>query len=900
MKTFRIFLFVLFFLNISNEVFSSLENTQWNEAYSSSSDSFYDVWGLDENNIFAVGQDGVIVYFNGSFWYKMQSNSDENLWSIWGNSKNNIFTVGSKGAILHYNGHEWSKMESGTNMHLFDVWGSSDDNVIAVGADSILQYNGEKWSKIDINTYDTTFFGVWGLDENNIYAVGDSGGIFHYNGSQWIKMETNLFPQLWSVWGYDEKNVFAVGGAWGQEGTILHFNGTDWERMTSGVFTHFWCIWGTDSDNIYAVADSGIILNYDGQSWKQINSDTSNRLRSIWGYFGTIYTTTDKGKVYSLSSSLRLKINNMTSSENSLDKMSISLNNTDSINVEKIELLIEYDNTVLDAESAALAGEYSTNGYSIKMEKIDSNKISIEIMANGNSIASTGDVFNINFNVKSENDNNIDNYKVSFIDAKINEQFINITNGFFSFENSTPTITSIPDQKTYENIENFEIAFSVDDKETAPENLSITVYNSNNSLISVNNMQIVNNGAEKILKITPNKDCFGSATIIVKASDGRKAGFSAFKFIVESVNNAPCFTKNADIVIVEDSSSQSIEDWAKNISVGPENESDQNYWFNVTNDHPGFFTKEPVITNNILSFTPAPDVFGEVKVDVVLQDDGGTDFGGKDSSEVQSFLITILSINDPPQFEITNKHECQENSGLQSIQNFSKNINAGNFEDNQNLQFIVKADKSSLFSTQPKLSNDGTLTYCPAADTTGSSLVNVVLVDDGGKDNNGIDVSKQLQFIINIFSDENSSKTINGNERSLDDENTTISGRIIAIINDRELSIENASISLTSNNNDVLTQTTDSQGAFEFSEIDKGFYNISIGTDYFEKVNFEIEKSDGNFYTDIILEKSIESVNLEKENKRLKDFFDMKLDGKKGLEEAIDALKNAVEILSDN
>ena len=58
-----------------------------------------------------------------------------------------MFAVGNGGTILHYNGTVWSVMTSGTSQDLSGVWGSSGSNVFAVGYDgTILHYDGSSWS----------------------------------------------------------------------------------------------------------------------------------------------------------------------------------------------------------------------------------------------------------------------------------------------------------------------------------------------------------------------------------------------------------------------------------------------------------------------------------------------------------------------------------------------------------------------------------------------------------------------------------------------------------------------------------------------------------------------------------------------------------------------------------
>ena len=64
--------------------------------------------------------------------------------------------------------------------------------------------------------------------------------------------------------------------------------------------------------------------------------------------------------------------------------------------------------------------------------------------------------------------------------------------------------------------------------------------------------------------------------------------------------------------------------------------------------------------------------------------------------------------------------------------------------------FIVSNDNSSLFSVPPTISVNGTLSYTPAANASGSAVVTVRLQDNGGVSNGGADTSVPQTFTITV------------------------------------------------------------------------------------------------------------------------------------------------------
>jgi len=93
----------------------------------------HSVWGSSGSDVFAVGDSGRILHYNGSTWSAMTSWTTNILHSVWGSSGSEVFAVGDSGRILHYNGSTWSAMSSWTTNNFYGVWGSS-------GSDADLQH----------------------------------------------------------------------------------------------------------------------------------------------------------------------------------------------------------------------------------------------------------------------------------------------------------------------------------------------------------------------------------------------------------------------------------------------------------------------------------------------------------------------------------------------------------------------------------------------------------------------------------------------------------------------------------------------------------------------------------------------------------------------------------------
>jgi hypothetical protein len=153
------------------------------------------------------------------------------------------------------------------------------------------------------------------------------------------------------------------------------------------------------------------------------------------------------------------------------------------------------------------------------------------------------------------------------------------------------------------------------------------------------------------LTFTPAKNANGTATVTVVAKDNggtAKGGRNTsepqtFRILVTAVNDAPSFAKGKNLSVKDDAGAQTIVNWAKKIQAGPADEADQSLTFFVQEIvNADLFSGKPAISpDGTLTFTPAAGAAGKATITVVLQDGGGTENGGTDTSSAQTFTITI-------------------------------------------------------------------------------------------------------------------------------------------------------------------------------------------------------------------------------------------------------------------
>jgi hypothetical protein len=225
-----------------------------------------------------------------------------------------------------------------------------------------------------------------------------------------------------------------------------------------------------------------------------------------------------------------------------------------------------------------------------------------------------------------------------------------------------------------------------------------------------------------------------------------------FTITVNSVNDAPSFTKGPDQTVNEDAGAQTVANWATGLSRGPADESAQTLTFTATNDNNALFSAQPAISSTgTLTYTPAANANGTATVTVTLKDNGGTANGGVDTSAPQTFTITVSAVNDAPSFTKGPNQTVNEDAGPQTVNNWATSISAGSGESGQTLTFqVTNNTNAALFSAGPAISTTGTLTYTPAANGNGSATITINLKDDGGTASGGVDTSPSQTFTITV------------------------------------------------------------------------------------------------------------------------------------------------------
>jgi hypothetical protein len=166
-------------------------------------------------------------------------------------------------------------------------------------------------------------------------------------------------------------------------------------------------------------------------------------------------------------------------------------------------------------------------------------------------------------------------------------------------------------------------------------------------------------------------------------------------------------------------------------------------------------------------------------------------------------------VNDAPSFTKGADETVSEDSGPHTVVGWATAISAGpSDESSQTLNFVVTNDNNGLFSTQPAVSSNGTLTYASAPDANGSATVSVSLHDNGGTANGGVDTSATQTFTITVTAVNDAPSFTEGGNQTVDEDSGahTVAGWATAIsAGPADESSQTLNFIVTNDNNGLFT-----------------------------------------------------------------------------------------------
>jgi hypothetical protein len=224
---------------------------------------FYTICGQQDQNAYAASS--IFAFSENDIWVGMQGSQIARLndttqistqcvpisvRKLWGSDNQNIYAVGVNGQIAYYNGSLWTRIESGTDLNIYDIWveynnnkSNYEINLVAaqqfVGPErKILTLRNNVAEELStLNISPGSIHGIWFKTGRKYFITGN--GIYFktniYDSNDWNTSLSSLTAYYtYAIRGSSLNNIFICGSY----GELLHFNGASWKsfKNTPGFF----------------------------------------------------------------------------------------------------------------------------------------------------------------------------------------------------------------------------------------------------------------------------------------------------------------------------------------------------------------------------------------------------------------------------------------------------------------------------------------------------------------------------------------------------------------------------------------------------------------------------------------------------------------------------------------
>jgi hypothetical protein len=204
------------------------------------------IYAFNENDIWVVSSAGGVSHWNGTQWVMLSipfNQGPGGCNKMWGTSSSNLYFVGNNGRIIYCDGSTWTKLESGTTLPIQDIWGAIDPHsgmqqILAIASN---RYLNEGKKILSISTTGVTALGdsglswslnsIWFVPNRIYYVCGDGIYPSHSLSGRWQRDTGFPFLHKNRVRGTSVNDVVVVG----VYGLFSHFNGVTWQHFTGYV-----------------------------------------------------------------------------------------------------------------------------------------------------------------------------------------------------------------------------------------------------------------------------------------------------------------------------------------------------------------------------------------------------------------------------------------------------------------------------------------------------------------------------------------------------------------------------------------------------------------------------------------------------------------------------------------
>jgi hypothetical protein len=277
----------------------------WTVEASGTTHNLNAVWGTSGSNVYAVGDSGAFLHYDGMSWSQVQSQDSlfqaiitphsYPSYTIWGSSATDVYVGADGGALVHFDGQHW-QLVSGVpgGLTVLGIWGDSPTDVWIATAPygmNVYQYNGSQWLVQNMPPGQPGSHPVWcpsgwmiaALSATDVFMYDRCDVLNTFDGTAWHVNAATSFPGTMSaLWAVPGNAIYAIGGGVGgssfSRGVYVASSPTSWTLVPGsptlsqtnltpgGTLSDMNGLWGDAANDLFAVV-ADTVYHYDGTSW---------------------------------------------------------------------------------------------------------------------------------------------------------------------------------------------------------------------------------------------------------------------------------------------------------------------------------------------------------------------------------------------------------------------------------------------------------------------------------------------------------------------------------------------------------------------------------------------------------------------------------------------------------
>lgn len=260
------------------------------------------LWGSGPQDVWAVGEGGLLLRYDGQRWSRIPSDTKESLVAIAGRGRGDAWAVGREGTLLRLSGDRWSRWSPGHDAgvpvrppqqagELRDLTVLPNGEAWAVGGSDrtgddarfddddhtstciVGRFDGRSWL-FDTDHACSPLLQVWGRNPGDVWARGGAD-IVHWDGKTLTKNPRSQPPPLVGRHGLADGWRLQIDWGSGTPGTLLHATHTPRPEQAPRARD----FWAFGAEDVWAIGADGELTHFDGRTWQA--GEVPLRIKSV-------------------------------------------------------------------------------------------------------------------------------------------------------------------------------------------------------------------------------------------------------------------------------------------------------------------------------------------------------------------------------------------------------------------------------------------------------------------------------------------------------------------------------------------------------------------------------------------------------------------------------------------